>query len=66
MAVHPRVNRQLVKAAIAMLGVSGTPDDTPLVTRLGLLEELSLYSLVAIGSLQSGMAEHAIFPWPSR
>lgn len=44
-----------------MLGVSGTADDTPLVSRLGLLEELTLYSLVAISNLQPGKSEQAIF-----
>ena len=54
-------HRQQVKAGIAMLGVSGAPDDTALVNTLGRLEELTLYSLVALSNLQPDKAEQAIF-----
>lgn len=40
--------RNAVKAGIALLGVCGTPDDAALIERLGLLEELTLYALVAL------------------
>ena len=43
--------RQVVKAGIALLGVSGTEDDAELIIRLGLLEELTLYALVALQNL---------------
>ena len=59
-------NSQQVKAAIAMLGVSGTPDDSALVSQLGRLEELTLYSLVALSNLQPGQAEQAIFALAKR
>ena len=55
------VDRQQVKAGIAMLGVSGTADDCGLVTQLGRLEELTLYSLVALSNLLEARAEQAIF-----
>jgi hypothetical protein len=35
------VDRQQVKAGLALLGVSGTPEDRQLITKLGLLEELA-------------------------
>ncbi len=43
--------RGVVKAGIAMLGVSGTAADAPLLARLGLVEELTLYVLVAFQNL---------------
>lgn len=54
--------RQVVKAGIAMLGVSGSPDDRETVMQLGLLELLTLYSLVALSNLlPTADAEEAIF-----
>jgi hypothetical protein len=55
------VNRQQVKAGLALLGVSGDAEDTELVTQLGRLEELTLYALVALSNLLEGQAEQAIF-----
>lgn len=46
------VTRQQVKAGIGLLGLAGDPArDTDLITRLGLLEELTLYSAVALSNL---------------
>jgi hypothetical protein len=52
--------REVVKAGIALLGISGDAEDRDLVIRLGLLEELTLYSLVALQNL-SPEPEEAIF-----
>ncbi len=54
-------HRQPVKAGIAMLGVSGTREDAAVINTLGRLEELTLYSLVALSNLQPGEAEQATF-----
>jgi hypothetical protein len=54
------VDRQQVKAGLALLGVSGTPEDRQLITKLGLLEELTLYALVALSNLLPD-SEAAIF-----
>jgi hypothetical protein len=43
--------RQVVKTGAAMLGVSGVPGDRDLVMRLGLLDHLSLFALVALTNL---------------
>jgi hypothetical protein len=53
--------RQQVKAGIALLGVSGTPDDSALVHKLGRLEELTLYAFVALSNLEPEQADQAIF-----
>jgi hypothetical protein len=46
------VTRQQVKAGIALLGLAGDPaTDADLITRLGLLEELTLYSAVALSNM---------------
>lgn len=45
------VTRQQAKAGLGLLGISGRPDDAPLIVRLGLLEELTLYSVVALKNL---------------
>ena len=52
--------REVVKAGIALLGISGNAEDRDLVIRLGLLEELTLYSLVALQNLLPE-SEEAIF-----
>jgi len=52
--------REVVKAGIALLGVSGTETDVALITRLGLLEELTLYALVAFQNLLPN-SERAVF-----
>jgi hypothetical protein len=52
--------REVVKGGIALLGVSGTPDDVDLISRLGLLEELTLYAVVALNNLLPD-SEEAIF-----
>lgn len=52
--------RGTVKSAIALLGISGTADDQELIVRLGLLEELTLYAVVALKNLPID-AEPAIF-----
>jgi hypothetical protein len=49
-----------VKAGIAMLGISGDETDAALIARLGLLEELTLYALVALSRLLT-QPEPAIF-----
>jgi hypothetical protein len=43
--------RECVKTAIGLLGMSGTESDAELIARLGLLEELTLYALVAFQNL---------------
>ncbi|HEY1623387.1 MAG TPA: hypothetical protein VGG16_06265, partial [Streptosporangiaceae bacterium] len=45
------VTRQQAKAGLGLLGISGRPDDAALIVRLGLLEELTLYSVVALKNL---------------
>jgi hypothetical protein len=45
------VKRQQVKAGLGLLGISGRPDDAALIVRLGLLEEITLYSVVALKNL---------------
>ena len=45
------VKRQQAKAGLGLLGISGRPDDAALIVRLGLLEELTLYSVVALKNL---------------
>jgi len=40
-----------VKAGVALLGVSGTPDDAVLVSTIGQYEEITLYSVVALTKL---------------
>ncbi len=52
--------REAVKAGMALLGVSGTPNDAALIVRLGLLEELTLYAVVALANLLE-QPEPAIF-----
>jgi hypothetical protein len=52
--------REVVKSGIALLGVSGRPDDADLIIRLGLLEELTLYAVVALNNLLAD-SEEAIF-----
>ncbi len=52
--------RAPVKAGIALLGVSGDTDDKDLIIRLGVLEELTLYSLVALRNLLPD-SEDAVF-----
>jgi hypothetical protein len=41
-------DRNVVKSGMALLGTSGSPDDVAVLRRLGLLEELSLYAIVAL------------------
>ncbi len=53
-------HRGQVKAGIALLGACGNSTDVALITRLGLLEELTLYSLVALKKLGEP-PEEAIF-----
>jgi len=43
--------RAVVKAGIGLLGVAGSEIDIPLIARLGLLEELTLYALSALQNL---------------
>jgi hypothetical protein len=45
------VTRQQAKAGLGLLGISGRPDDAALIVRLGLLEELTLYSVVGLKNL---------------
>lgn len=45
------VTRQQAKAGLGLLGISGQPDDAGLIIQLGLLEELTLYSVVALKNL---------------
>lgn len=45
------VTRQQAKAGLGLLGISGRPDDAAVIVRLGLLEELTLYSAVALKNL---------------
>jgi hypothetical protein len=45
------VTRQQAKAGLGLLGISGRSDDAALIVRLGLLEELTLYSVVALKNL---------------
>jgi hypothetical protein len=45
------VTRQQAKAGLGLIGISGRPDDAALIVRLGLLEELTLYSVVALKNL---------------
>jgi hypothetical protein len=45
------VTRQQAKAGLGLLGISGQPDDAALISQLGLLEELTLYSAVALKNL---------------
>jgi len=52
--------RGTVKSAIALLGISGTAEDQELIVRLGLLEELTLYAVVALKNLHID-SEPAIF-----
>jgi hypothetical protein len=52
--------RETVKAGLALLGVSGSQEDVDLITRLGLIEELTLYSLVALTNVLTE-PEQAIF-----
>jgi hypothetical protein len=52
--------RELVKTGIALLGASGTPNDRELIARLGLLEELTLYAVVALANVLDD-SEGAIF-----
>jgi hypothetical protein len=40
-----------VKSGIALLGLSGSPRDVELISSLGLLEDLTLYSVVALKNL---------------
>ena len=49
-----------VKGGLALLGVSGTPGDVPLVARLGLLDAVTLYAAVALRNLLPA-AEAEIF-----
>jgi hypothetical protein len=52
--------RGVVKAGLALLGATGTASDRFLIQRLGLLEELTLYAVVALRNLLSDPDE-AIF-----
>jgi hypothetical protein len=45
------VTRQQAKAGLGLLGISGRPEDAALIAQLGLLEELTLYSAVALKNL---------------
>ena len=45
------IQAQQVKAGLALLSVSGSSEDCPLIMRLGLLEELTLYALWALENL---------------
>jgi hypothetical protein len=45
------VTRQQAKAGLGLLGISGRPDDASVISQLGLLEELTLYSVVALKNL---------------
>jgi hypothetical protein len=54
------VDRQQVKAGLTLLGASGAPEDRQLIKTLGLLEELTLYALVALTNLLPE-AEQEIF-----
>ncbi len=45
------VTRQQAKAGLGLLGISGRPDDAALISQLGLVEELTLYSVVALKNL---------------
>lgn len=53
--------RQQVKAALAIIGAAGTPDDLDLVNTLGRLEVLTLYALVAVSNIMPAEAEQAVF-----
>lgn len=51
-----------VKGALALLGISGTPGDVALVSRLGLLDPVTLYAAVALRNLvPAAQAETALF-----
>lgn len=45
------VHREQVKVGLALLGVFGMDGDRELITRLGMLEELTLYAAVALTNL---------------
>jgi hypothetical protein len=45
------VTRQQAKAGLGLLGICSQPGDAGLIVRLGLLEELTLYSVVALKNL---------------
>ena len=45
------VTRQQAKAGLGLPGISGRPDDASVISQLGLLEELTLYSVVALKNL---------------
>jgi hypothetical protein len=55
--------REEVKAGIALLGVSGTETDVALITRLGLLEELTDHAFAAFKDLLKswGMQHDLVF-----
>ena len=50
----------VVKAGLALLGATGTENDSFLIQRLGLLEELTLYAVVALRNLLAD-PERAVF-----
>jgi hypothetical protein len=54
-----------VKAGVALLGVSGIPDDAVLISAVGCYEEITLYSVVALRNLLAD-AEHAIWELAKR
>lgn len=45
------MTRQQAKAGLGLLGISGRPDDAAVIVWLGLIEELTLYSVVALKNL---------------